>query len=373
MKQIDLFRVSMSPEAGPRLAELLKYDENGRMYVGEGPVTARFERAFGDAIGIAPHPLAVNSCTAAIDLALRLIGVEPGDEVITTPMTCTATNGPIVNLGARPVWADIDPLTGLIDPQDVAKKITHRTKAIVAVDWGGRLCDYRALNAVSDRIGRPVPVIEDAAHRFTVASHPSERGQYVCWSFGPIKHLTCGGYGGALLTPSYHRTEARLLRWHGLDRESSEDFRCSQTIYAPGFRYHMTDDMATVGLANLEIVQGNLQKAKDHYAWLWGKLLMWTDSPKVQAPVYDGSAEPWFMDVLVDDQAGFMAHMKERGIATSRVHARNDTHPAYLFPNGRLPGVDYFDAHHVALPVHAGLTQADLERISAAVVEWGEK
>ncbi|KPV51456.1 hypothetical protein SE17_21085, partial [Kouleothrix aurantiaca] len=136
---IPLFNVFMADDAAARVADVLASG-----YIGQGQQCEAFEQALQPLLDTPAPPLLLNSCTSAIDLALHLSGVGPGDEVITTPVTCTATNSPIVTRGARPVWADVDPITGLIDPADVARKITRRTKAILGVDWGGSVCDYAA-------------------------------------------------------------------------------------------------------------------------------------------------------------------------------------------------------------------------------------
>jgi dTDP-4-amino-4,6-dideoxygalactose transaminase len=176
---IPLFKVNMAPEAWLASKRVL---ESG--YVGQGPMVNEFEQRFAEATGLDRPPLGVNSCSAAIDLALHVIGVSPGDEVITTPITCSASNGPIVTRGAKIVWADVDPLTGCIDPRSVARLVTNHTKAVLAVDWGGRSCDYTALRAAVGQHnwidttsfeeaaqGRPskvfgpfIPIIQDAAH-----------------------------------------------------------------------------------------------------------------------------------------------------------------------------------------------------------------
>lgn len=221
---MDLFRSSMSPNAGEAVKAVLTPDENGRVYCGQGPVVEQFERAFYKAtnlLGLYP-PLGVNSCTAAIDLALHLIGVGPGDEVACTPMTCSASNGPVVTRGAKIVWIDVDPITGLMSAESLARMITRNVKAVIAVDWAGRHCDYAALKKA---VGWDIPIIEDAAHCLHVPQFP-ESADYICWSFGPIKHLSCGGYGGALMPPEDQYRRAELLRWHGLDRHSKADFRC---------------------------------------------------------------------------------------------------------------------------------------------------
>src|SRR3990172_2870121 len=135
---IDLFRPLMNWKAADMVADTLSYKE-GKCYIGEGPRVADFEQRFARMVGV-NKVLATNSGTSAIDLALHLCDVGPDDEVITTPMTCSATNGQIITRGAIPIWADVDPYTGLIEPNDVARKITRGTKAIIGVDWGGKLC-----------------------------------------------------------------------------------------------------------------------------------------------------------------------------------------------------------------------------------------
>lgn len=353
---IPLFKVAMSPEAPARVAEVL---QSG--YIGQGPKVEAFEAALQDLLGTPAPPLMLNSCTSAIDLALHLIGVGSGDEVITTPVTCTATNSPIVTRGAVPVWADVDPLTGLIDPADVARKITPRTKAIMAVDWGGALCDYDALRAFG------LPIIQDAAHSLTAGIG----GDYVCWSFQAIKHLTTGD-GGALWCPPDQLERARLLRWYGLDRRSKADFRCEQNIREVGYKYQPNDIAAAIGLANIGGVRGLIEEHKNNAARYNRRF---RQLPSITVPRWEGwdDRSPWWLyTLLVEDRASFIAHLADHGIAASPVHARNDTHDAFHFPNGPLPGVDHFTSRNVAIPVGWWLTADDRRRIIEAVQSWGE-
>jgi dTDP-4-amino-4,6-dideoxy-D-glucose/dTDP-4-amino-2,4-dideoxy-beta-L-xylose transaminase len=359
---IPLFRVFMADDAPARVAETL---QSG--YIGEGPRVQEFEHAFGQLVGSPFPPLALNSCTSALDLALHLAGVGLGAEVITTPMTCTATNGVIVNRGAKIVWADVDPVTGLIDPVDVQRKITYRTRAIMAVDWAGRSCDYKQLrqNALyASRAVQQIPIIQDAAHNLFVDMQ--NRGDYVCWSFQAIKHLTTGD-GGALLAPTEQMGRGRLLRWYGLDRTSSADFRCAQDIKEAGFKYHMNDIAAAVGLANLPYARWVVDQHRAHAAQYAAEL---QDVPGVRVPPADPGASWWLYTVLAENQAGLIAHLTSRGIGASPVHRRNDVHPAFRFPNGQLPGVDAFAEHEVALPVGWWVTESQISEIAAAVKEW---
>lgn len=356
---IDLFRPFVSPEAKQRVAETLTPDVAGRVYLGEGPRVQEFEQRFAELVGLlSPPPLALNSCTSALELALYLAGVRLGSEVITTPMTCTATNGAILRLGGKIVWADVYPLTGLIDPQDVVRKVTRRTKAIVGVDWAGRACDYEALKCVGQ------PVIEDAAHHPFVDK--DNRGDYVCWSFQAIKHLTTSD-GGAILVPAGQYERTRLLRWYGLDRTSSADFRCAQNITEAGFKMHMNDVSASIGLANLPHVARLVARHRENAAWY---ALALRDAPGIVCPPTDAGSSWWLYYVLADDRASLIEHLASRGIAASPVHRRNDTHPAFRFPNGPLPGVDHFAEHGLAIPVGWWLSDQDREKVAAAVLEW---
>lgn len=341
---IPLFKVAMSPEAPAIVARVL---QSG--YIGQGDQVERFEAALQTLLNTPHAPLTTNSCTSAIDLALHLIGIGPGDEVITTPVTCTATNSPIVNRGARPVWADVDSQTGLIDPLDVARRITKRTKAIMAVDWGGALCDYDRLREFD------LPVIQDAAHHMT-----SPSGDYACYSFQAIKFLTCGD-GGALHCPAHQVERARLLRWYGLDRRSRADFRCEQNITEVGYKYHMNDISAAIGLANIGSVQDRINRHRANAALY---------SEYIANERTDPNTAYWLYTLLVEDRPGFINYMADKGIACSPVHARNDTHDGFSYPNGPLPGVDHFASRNVAIPVGWWLTDNDRRQIVEAVIAW---
>jgi dTDP-4-amino-4,6-dideoxy-D-glucose/dTDP-4-amino-2,4-dideoxy-beta-L-xylose transaminase len=344
---IPLFKVFMSPEAPARVADVLASG-----YIGQGQQVEAFEAALQELLRWPFPPLTTNSCTSALDLALHLIGVGPGDEVITTPMTCTATNSPIVTRGARPVWADVDPLTGLIDPVDVLRKLTPRTKAIMAVDWGGAPCDYNTLKAFG------IPVIQDAAHHLS-----PPQGDYACYSFQAIKFLTTGD-GGCLVCPPQQTERARLLRWYGLDRRSKADFRCEQNIMEVGYKAHMNDIAAAIGLANIggveELIARHVLNAEYYQAKLAG----------VARPPWSYESPYWLYTLLVEDRHGFISHMADQGIACSPVHARNDTHAAFHYPNGPLPGVDHFASRNVAIPVGWWLSADDRRAVIDGVAAW---
>ncbi len=375
---IPTFRVLMSPDAGARVAEVLASG-----YIGQGARCEELERAFGEAVDAPEPPLFVNSCTSAIDLALHLCGVSAGDEVITTPITCTATNTHIPHRGALITWADVDPLTGNIAPASVAQLVTPRTKAVIAVDWAGRPCDYAALRKAAPGI----PIIQDAAHGFLAKQHGRSIahadfyghfgelphcGDYVCWSTQAIKHLTTGD-GGFLLTPPEQMERARLLRWYGLNRRSGADFRCAQDIQEIGYKYQSNDIAAAIGLANLPLAREAVTLCRDNAAYYCRWL---ANLPGVEYPQYDPGCSYWLFTLVVADRPSFMAHLAEAGISTSQVHARNDKHSAFQsVSNTRLPlpGVDAFDAGQVAIPVGAWLTQYERSHIAMTVRDWSHR
>jgi dTDP-4-amino-4,6-dideoxygalactose transaminase len=380
---LDLFRPYMAPEARDAVAEVLTPDDQGRVYCGQGARVDAFEKALKRELDGERDILTLNSCTAALDLALTLASPTSleGGVVVTTPMTCSATNSPIVTKGARVAWADVDPTTGLISPESVERVCArlHDQRAIidavVAVDWAGRMCDYNALREIAHRYG--ADVIEDAAHAplatFNGRYQTKVGGDYIAWSFQAIKHLTTGD-GGALQCPDRETTErARLLRWYGLDRRSRADFRCEQDITEVGFKSHMNDLNAAIGLANLPHL-GDILHAHRGHARFYDKVLSDLPPERVTLPPPDPGSSYWLYTLLVDDRDSFQTYLLDKGIATSQVHRRNDHHTAFQAAehpaSDARPGLDAFAAKQVSIPVGWFLSADDLGHIAEAVREW---
>lgn len=169
--------------------------------------------------------------------------------------------------------------------------------------------------------------------------------------------------------PERQYERGRLLRWHGLDRLSKADFRCEQDITEVGYRYHMTDDMAAVGLANMPHAAAIVAKHRANAAWYSEAL---QGAPGILLPPNDPAASWWLYCLLVDDRASLIEHLAKRSIAASPVHRRNDTHPAFFYPSGPLPGVDAFAEHEVAIPVGWWVGEKDRARVAASVLEWAQ-
>lgn len=342
---IPLFKVFMAPEAPQRVSEVL---QSG--YIGQGAKVEEFEKALVPWVG-RDQILTTNSCTSAIHLALRIAGVGPWDEIITTPMTCFATNAPIAALGAIPVWADVYPETGNIDPADVRKKITPKTKAILAVHWGGNPCDIDALNAIGKDYG--IPVIEDAAHAFgaTYGGRPiGSHSDFVCFSFQAIKHLTTGDGGLLTCRRKEDFERAKLLRWYGIDRAVPGTFL--NDIPEAGYKFHMNDIAAAIGLANLPHMAPLINRCRQNVFTLSGRL-----------PI----SSCWLYTLRRKDREAFVKRLKEAGIEASQVHARNDKYSCFKDHQRDLPGVDAFSREQVNIPCGWWLAGKDLQTIAEVV------
>lgn len=381
-EHVDLFRPHLAPEAAQAAARVLTPDpETGRAFIGTGRLVDRFEAELATLLDADGRPvLAVNSCTSALTLAYHLCGVGPGAVVVAAPLTCAATIGPIVTLGGRVAWADVDPETGCVDPGSVAALLRrlHRdgeqASAVVAVDWAGRSCDYNALRVAAGR----VPIIQDAAHSL-LATHNGRYaarvgGDWLAFSFGPIKQLS-SQHGGALVCPDDGPAaeQAHRLRWHGLDRRSSADFRCAQDIDRAGWNFSMTDVEAAVLLANLPHVRGLVHRHRQH-ALAYDKAFR--DLPGLTVPEYDPGSSYWVYPLLTDDRDGCIRFLAERGIQASQVHRRCDTHPAFRDATHpatqKLPGLDRFAARQLNIPVGWFLSERDVAHVIAAVTAWSE-
>lgn len=357
-EMIPLFKVFM-PETVKE--PLLKTLMSG--YIGQGPKVDEFEKLFGDWIGN-PYVLTVNTGTSALHLAYHMCIEEPRDEIITTPMTCAATNTPIVNTkGSKIVWADVDPHTGLIDPSDIERKITPRTRAIVIVHWGGNPCDIDRINEIAKK--HNIKTVEDAAHGIGTTYKGKRLGNntsdFVMYSFQAIKHITTID-GGVLITRNkkdYQR--GKLLRWYGIDREvKSEDLRCEKDVIEAGYKFHMNDVCATIGIEMMKYVDEIVRKHREN-AQYYNEKLNVDYAPENP----DGQSAYWLHTIHIKDgrRDEFMEYMKKNGVMVSKVHARNDNHTMFKEFKTNLPGLNKFYPTMCCIPVGWWVTEEDRERI----------
>jgi len=380
MKNIPLFKVYMSDEAPIAAAKVLTSG-----FIGQGPIVDEFENHLRDFFNH-DYIATVNSATSGEHLALHLLkkssellkygnssweGLKDGDEVLATPLTCTATNFPILANNLNIKWVDIDPKTLNMDLDDLSRKITKKTKVIFLVHWGGYPLDLDKLKEIQERakenFGFKPVIIEDCAHAFgskfngkLIGTH----GNICTFSFQAIKHLTSVD-GGALVLPHkelYQR--AKLLRWYGIDRESDrKDFRCEADIPEWGFKFHMNDVSASVGLANLKEVRENVLDKHISNGKFYDKELKGVN--KVTLLERDDRMESayWIYSLLVEDKEKFTEHMKRCGIVTSQVHERNDIHSCLSEFKVDLPNLNSIKNKLTAIPVGWWVTEEEREYI----------
>lgn len=349
-------------------------------YITQGPKVEEFEGRVADFLGT-DHVVALNSGTSALTLAMRLAGIGPGDEVITTAMTCTATNLPVLSLGASIVFADVDPITGNINTESIEKLVTKKTKAILFVDWGGMPADLDQIVEIA-RLHN-LKVIEDAAHAFGAEYKGQKVGtvaDFTCFSLQAIKHITTGD--GGLLTckdpADYER--AKVLRWFGIDRSKSGlDSRIDQDIEEWGYKFHMNDLNATIGIVQMDHVDNVLKAHRLNAEYFDSNL----DKYFVRQSEGSDRRSAWWLYTLLlpskRERDDFKKYMNEGGVMVNQVHRRNDEYTVFKpFAdrklNGQtLDGLDYFADRMICIPVHWGLSIDELDQIAGMCNKFAQK
>ena len=350
-----------------------------------GGKTQRFEAEFRKLAG-AEHAVAVSSCTAGMHLALLAAGVGPGDEVITSPLTFPATANVIVHAGATPVLADICADDLNIDPAEIERRVTPRTKAIMPVHYAGQPCRMDEILAIARRHG--LLVIEDAA----TAAGAYYRGRPIgslgdatVFSFYAIKNMTTGE-GGIVTTDDAALAEkVASLRNHGLDSNAwnryAKEGQPFYTVTEPGFKYPFTDLQASLGLGQLRRLR-EFNEKRTRLAALYEKLF--ARVPEVETPTVRPEVESnWHLYVIRLREAGisrdaFIAALRERGIGTAVHYLPVHYHPYYRerfgFGKGDYPVTEREFERLVSLPLFPLMSEADVERVVGAVeATVGEK
>lgn len=343
---------------------VLKQLEEGKL--SEGKAVKRFEQALEREFKMR-YAVAVNSGTSALHLALILSGVGEGDEVILPAQTFVATGLAILYCGATPVFADIG-MDGNIDLESIKKKVSKKTKAIIAVSWGGNPCDLYELEEMC-RLNK-WRLIQDNAHGLGAEYEGlplSDYGDFSCYSFQAIKALSTGD-GGLLASTSWNGwNRARKLRWFGIDRENDKPDETGERVYnlrEVGYKYHMNDVAASIGLGNLTGFKGRLERVRK-IANMYDDCIQ--DSGRETVVGKKEGCSYWLYDILVDNRSDFMRAMKDRDIPVSVVHLGIDHNQVLGGKQQDLPNQRYWDTHHVCLPIHASMTDEDVGRVLEAV------
>lgn len=355
------FPIDMATVVGPVLAS---------GYVGAGRRVDAFERALATYLGI-ENVVCTSSCTAALTLSYLAAGIGPGEIVLSTPMTCAATNIPLLHLGARIAWLDVDPITGNVTPDAVRDgfRAHPSARAIVIMDWAGWPCAYDEICAIAEAAG--VPVILDAAQSFgsTVDGlRCAARAAFVCYSFGPTKIFSTVEGGAIVVRDAALAQRLRVMRWYGIDRAARNATAFWEyDVATPGHRFTTNDVFAEIGLQSLPHFDRRVahhrrlaQCYRDRLSGIAGI----TQPPDDERR----ASNYWMFSILVDERTRLMRRLHDARIHAATPHNRNDHLTCFADTEARpLPGADHFAANYLCLPIGPWVTDGDIVEVCSTV------
>lgn len=356
-------------------------------WIAKGPRTMKFEKEFAEYVG-AKYALGVNSATAALHVALLAKGIGAGDEVITTPMTFASTASTVIHTGATPVFADIDYSTGCIDPDEIEKKITPKTKAIVPVHYSGQVCDLDRIYDIAEKYN--LFVSEDAAHalwsRYKGRLIGNKLQGAASYSFYATKNLATGD-GGMLVTDDEKIIEkARILAGQGMSHNAWNRYAKGGSwkydIVEPGFKYNMFDIQAALGLkqlSRLEEMQEKRLKIAAKFQEAFGKMDA-IDPPFVP----DYTTHCWHLyvirivpELLTIDRDQFIVELNERNVGTSvhfiPVHYMSAYRDRFGYKEGDFPNTEKHFDRIISLPLYPTMTDEETQYVIDAVADIVDK
>jgi perosamine synthetase len=357
---IPIFNTSIDPAAFDRVKSVLD-----TTFLSEGKLVKEFEQKLSEVLGLA-NPVAVNSGTSALHLALALAGVKEGDEVILPAQTFVASGLAIMMQKATPIFADIRYEDGNIDPISIEEKITEKTKAIMPVHWAGYPCDMEEIQAIADK--HNLKVIEDAAHALgaTYKNKPvGSLSDFTCFSFQAIKHLTTGDGGAVCCKDNKDRDNGFIKRWFGIDRANSKPSILGEREYdisEIGYKYHLNDYSAALGLANLENFKNRLQKRRE-IAKKYNEAFKDISGITLFDYQNDRESAYWLFGMHVENRENFINALKDKDITASVVHLGIDHNSIFGGKDQELTNQRNFDKTQINIPLHDGLTDENVDLI----------
>jgi dTDP-4-amino-4,6-dideoxygalactose transaminase len=351
-------------------------------WLGSGPKVAQFEEDFANYKN-APYATALNSCTAGLHLSCLALELKPGDEIITTAMTFCATVNAIIHSGATPVLADIDPLTWNIDPTDIERKITSKTKAIVPVHFAGRACNMDAILQIVKK--HNLHLIEDCAHAIETEYKGKKMGtfgDFGVFSFYATKNVVTGEGGMVISKHEEHISRIKMLALHGMSKDAwkrfSDEGYKHYYVHEAGYKYNMMDIQAAIGIHQLKRVEDNAKRRE--YIW---NLYMdeFRQLPvNLSAAIEENTRHAYHLFIMQIDEKkcgisrdDFLTEMTKRKIGVGVHYLAIPEHPFYQNTyNWRpedYPHATKFGHQTVSIPLTAKLTDGELERIIKSVKE----
>lgn len=365
---IQVFKPYIGDEEIEAVTEVLRSG-----WLGLGPKTAEFEKNFSEYIGV-DYTVGVNSATSALDLSLKLLNIKNGDEVIVPTMTFVSTAHVVAYNLATPIFADCDLRTLGIDLEDVKRKITPKTKAIIPVHYGGRPVDMDRLKEVAGNI----PIIEDCAHA-AGSSYKGNKcgslGDIGCFSFQAVKNLAMGDGGALTLNNKDIAERAKRLRWLGIDKgtwdrsETDKSYWWEYHVDEIGLKCHMNDIAAAIGivqLKKLDQMNGRRKEIAAKYSEAF-KNIDWIELPAEDDDDYKSS---WHIYCIkVEDRDNLSVYLQEKGIATG-VHYK----PIHLYKcygnKPFLPQSEEVFKRILSLPMYPGMSDEDVENVVNTIISY---
>lgn len=352
-----------------------------------GPVTIELEKQFAAYVGC-KHALAVNSCTAALQLALDAIGLKPGDEVLVPSYTFTATAEVVTYFGARPVLCDSVPGGFNIDPVDAERRITNKTRAIIPVHIAGEACDLDPIHAMARRHG--LRVIEDAAHTLPASYHGRRIGttsELTAFSFYATKTITTGEGGMLTTDDDQYAQRAKTMRLHGIGGDAWKRYSKAGSWYYEvqdaGYKMNLPDLLAAVGVAQLKKAD-LFWKQRSEIAAYYQKQFGQCDELELPPSGSEGNQHSWHLfilrlrpELLAIDRNQFIEELKTAGVGTSVHFIPLHRHPYYVRTYGSMPE-DFPRAENAfsrcfSLPIFPDMTEEQMSRVVRSVQQICQK
>lgn len=362
---IPLFKVFIASTAHAALKSVF---ESGRLAV--GPRVAEFETRLADWLG-APRCTALNDASGALTLALYLAGVRPGDEVITSPLACSASLMPIANLFARPVWCDIDPQTGMIDPDRLAGLVSAKTRALLLYHWSGNIGDVEGVATVTKQNG--IKLIQDASEAFGAEYRHRRLGSeadYTVYSFYATKQINSIEGAALLAADPVDVDKVILLRRFGIDysrlRHANGDLNPDFDIPVAGYNLAMNEIAATVASEALNHADDIVARHRANGAF-YEAALADVHGLRQLRQRNDAHSAYWTYSLLVERRDDLIRKLVANGIGAQRLHMRNDNYSCFGGRQRELPGVAEFDAGTLSIPCGWWVGEAERERIVECV------
>lgn len=338
-------------------------------WVGQGPLVDKLEIIFSKKFADNQPSVAVGSGTDALHLAYILANIKKGDEVICPIFTCTATNIPLLYLGAKIKFADVDPKTLNIDIKSVKKLVTKKTKAIVFVNYGGLPCNLDELKEIAKK--NNALLIQDAAQSLGALYKKkpiTKYADFTIFSFQAIKQMTSGDGGMLTFKSKKILKKARRIRWFGIDRLAKQGGTWENDIKEVGYKYQMTDIGASLLLESIKEFKNIWSKRRKIFN-TYNKILKNNKKIHIVDENIDVSHSNWLYTIMLDKKDFLQKKLRKHFIESNQVHFRNDKYSIFkkFVKNKKFPNMDKVENNYLVLPIHTKMNTSDAKKIATLI------